>query len=490
MTDSTHAGIYAAIDMGSNSTELLVARCAPNALEPLMDESAMTLLGASVKENGIISPDKRDAAMKVVHQYVDLARQQQANPILLVATEAMREAKNNQEIVEQIQRETSVPVSIINGQQEATLTYYGASYDDHIDPDAAVLDVGGGSVELIMARHKRISWLTSLPLGSGWLHDQYLHSNPPATDEVRQVQNLLRQYFAQLHVPEFPRQLLVTGSSAKNILKIARHALGLDAQCTRLTLEDLLGCQGLLCSLSAEEIARRFEQKLERARVLPGGALIIHAMMEYLNVHEIQVTDHGVREGVLLAYARYGDHWMDHEEVRLEDERWQQPPPLPQHQQEQPAHPQENYLQAGRSELPKRVDKFVEWHDEVLKNEDIEAVHKMRVASRRLRATMDAYEAASKPKPYKKAYRKIKAAADLLGAARDTDVMISNLQQQLEHIPSTEQAGVRWLINHLTTYRQQRQQALTAFLQNFDEQAFAHLVTSSLVKGASNRGKS
>ena len=94
-----------------------------------------------------------------------------------------------------------------------------------------------------------------------------------------------------------------------------RRAFKLDEQSDRLTLEDLALCEGLLSALPAKEIAQRFEQQLERAVILPAGGLIIQAVMQYLHINEIRVSSHGVREGVLLAYTRYGEHWQ--EEVKV-----------------------------------------------------------------------------------------------------------------------------------------------------------------------------
>src|SRR5205823_14557100 len=79
----------------------------------------------------------------------------------------------------------------------------------------------------------------------------------------------------------------------------------------QLTQRDLLRCQGLLCALPAEEIAQRFEQPVGRARILLAGALIISAMMTRLQLDQIGISPHGIREGVLLAYERYGASWLE-----------------------------------------------------------------------------------------------------------------------------------------------------------------------------------
>ena len=329
MMQKSQAVTCAAIDIGSNSTECLVAQCTPDHLDIIKDDSKMNRLGEGVKETGEIAEDKRDAALTIVREYQDMAQQQGAASILVVATEAMREARNRDAVVENIEQETGLHVNIISGQIEAALTYYGATYGLDISPDAGVLDVGGSSTELITAREHHISWLTSVPIGSGWLHDMYLSSNPPSQGEVMEAEDFLNSYISSLHVPEAPSSLVVTGSSAKALLKLATQALKLDPQSNRLTQQDLQACRGLLLSLSAEDIAQHYGLSIERVRVLPGGALLMLAMMDYLGLDEMRVSDHGVREGVLLAYARYGEHWLDHPDVKLADEKVGKVSPLP-----------------------------------------------------------------------------------------------------------------------------------------------------------------
>jgi exopolyphosphatase/pppGpp-phosphohydrolase len=478
----------AAIDIGSNSIEVVVAHCTPEHLDILQDESAMVRLGESVKATGEITPEKRDAALAVLRKYQALADEHGADPILAVATEAVREARNRDTFLEDIRRETGLQANVISGITEAALTFYGATSGPGIPPDAGVLDVGGGSTELITAQQKHITWLTSIPIGSGWLHDQYLFSDPPAQDEAAKAQDFLRKYIQGIGVPQPPPALIVTGSSAKSLLKLARQALKVDATSDRLTRKDLLGCLGLLQALQAEDIAQRYGQELERAKVLPGGALLMLAMMEYLHLDEIRVSNHGLREGILLAYARYGEHWLDNPEVRLDDSRQGKAPPLPAEASRVSAR-EKTYAQAGREELPKRAKKFLSWRSKVAKSEDVEAVHKMRVASRRLRAAMDAYEVACKRKPFKKAYRSVKKAADLLGVVRDTDVMMQHINEQLEQASSEEKAGMQWFIDRLSAHHDKQQQELAAFLRNFDGKAFRQKIKSCIPKGAAN-GKS
>ncbi len=287
-----------------------------------------------------------------------------------------------------------------------------------------------------------------------------------------------------IHIPVSPPALIVTGSSASSLLKLARYAFKLDEQSNQLTFEDLSLCEGLLCALKAEEIAKRFEQSLERARILAAGALIIQATMQYLHINEIRISSQGVREGALLAYTRYGGHWLEEVNSIASKRGISQDDRDTRDVQQQP------FAEFGRDLLPKYAKKFLKWPDDVRKQQDIEAVHKMRVASRRLRAALEAFEPCADPKLFKRINRRVKKLADGLGTVRDTDVMISGLSSYMQEMASKEQAGVQWLIDRLKIYHQQEQQALDTELQKLDEDALHQQIDTCIPKGAAHNGKS
>src|SRR5579884_726846 len=463
--------VRAAIDIGSNTIHIVVARCAPDALDIVEDQVEMVRIGESVNATGEISQQKRNDTIATLNQYKALAGQHGAEQVFVVATEAIRKATNGEQFLQDVKRETGLEVQIISGTVEAVLPIFGASYELHNEPNApaqiGVMDLGGGSMELITAKNMQITWQTSVPIGSGWLHDRYLPSNPPTNQEIEVATTFLQTYLQNMDIKRFPPVLIVTGGSANSLLYLVQRAFHLDTS-SRLTQENLMRCMGLMMALPAEEIAQRYEQPLDRARILPAGALIIQKVMTRLRLDEVRVSPHGIREGVLLAYARYGDHWLE----KVKESAEAASAGKGANASAQFATPkEETFAQSGRRMLPDRTKKMLDWCDEVLKHEDVEAVHKMRVASRRLRATLDAFESCSDPKVFKKLYRKIKKAADILGAARDTDVMLQNLQAQLEQMNDEDRPGMQWLISRLKDYRQEKQQELERFLRNLDMDA-------------------
>ncbi len=486
--------VRAAIDIGSNTIHIVIARAVSRGLDVLADENELVRIGESVTSSGDISAQKQHDTLAVLQRYKELAETHGAEQVLVVATEAIRKASNSEDFLESVQRETGLHVELISGNVEATLTFYGATYEVLQQPTTptmlAVMDLGGGSTELVMANKDHITWQTSLPIGSGWLHDRYLPSDPPTAGELESARTYLHTFLADVSRQSDLPMLIVAGGSATSLLMLAQKAFHLDEHSWHLTFDDILHCEGLLSALPAEEIAQRFDQPVGRTRILPAGAEIIHAMMDRFSLHDIVISPHGIREGAILAYERYGEGWLG--QVGREAAEHEGAPDNNQDDSEQAREEaaSEPFAASGARMLHERGKKLLEWQNEVLKNEDSESVHKMRVATRRLRATLDAYESCCKPGKFKQVYRQVKKMADLLGTARDTDVMVQRLQERHDEVPTEEQNGLQWLLKRLATYREQRQQELQDYFGTLDGEDFKRQVETCIRKGASKRGKS
>ena len=489
--------VAAAIDVGSNTIHIVVARLHQDTLDILADEVEMVRIGESVTANGTISQEKRDLALTTLCNYKALAERFSASPILVVATEAIRQASNSAEFIEDVRRETKLDMHIVPGDVEATLTFAGATYEllqePNIPAQIGVMDLGGGSTEFVAATYQaqgtkhpvsqmQITWRTSIPVGSGWLHDRYMPSNPPNSDEASTASTFLSTYLKGMHIKQPPPTLTVTGGSANSLLHLSHQAFRRDLHDQHMTREDIVRCEGLLHALPAEEIADRYDQPVARARILPAGTLIIRSVMDVFHLNSIQVSPHGIREGVLLAYAQYGEQWLEHVSEQAAGKKGASHgnEKHDEHEEEKEKMQHEMFVETGRRLLHERTKTLLDWRDDVLKGNDSEAVHKMRVASRRLRAVLDAYEPICEPQQFQDVYRQVKKIANLLGKVRDTDVMMQSLKEMAENTPEEEQEGVQWLVKHLKSYRQKQQHKVKSFFKKFDEQALQAQVEACL----------
>jgi len=282
---------YACIDIGSNTTRLLVAEPADGRLRELMTQRAFTSLGKATSK-GRISGDKIEETAEVVATQARLARELGAEDIAVVATAAVRSAKNRDEFGAAVEAESGLAVRVLSGHEEARLAFLGATrtFSGPLDGSIAVVDVGGGSTEVVVGTlADGASWEESFRIGSGFLADSYLRSDPPGASELEAVRLHVSGTFEGLDVPP-ALHAVATGGSANALRRLVGAELLYD------TLERAIR---ILASTPIAEVAKRFELDPERVRVLPAGVLIFEEISQTLGL-PLSVGKGGVREGVIL----------------------------------------------------------------------------------------------------------------------------------------------------------------------------------------------
>jgi exopolyphosphatase / guanosine-5'-triphosphate,3'-diphosphate pyrophosphatase len=282
---------YACIDIGSNTTRLLVAEPSEGRLRELMTQRAFTSIGKAISK-GQIPQKKMEETAEVVATQARLARELGAGEVAVVATAAVRSAKNRDEFEAAVEAETGLRVRVLSGHEEARLAFIGATrtFSGPLDGSIAVVDVGGGSTEVVIGTLvDGVSWEESFRIGSGFLADNYLGSDPPAAAELESVRLHVAGMFEGLRIPP-ALHAVATGGSANALRRLVGAELDYD------TLERGIR---ILASTPIAEVAKRFELDPERVRVLPAGVLIFEEISRKLGL-PLSVGKGGVREGVIL----------------------------------------------------------------------------------------------------------------------------------------------------------------------------------------------
>lgn len=282
----------ACIDIGSNTTRLLVAECDGKQLLEVHQERAFTRIGRDLSLDQKIGAPKIAEVAHVVARQLWLALELGSEKVYAVATAAIRRAANGAELVAAVQEACGLVVKILTDAEEARLAFVGAARTLERTPlgSLGVVDVGGGSSELVVGEAPdRVSWWTSFGLGSGDLADAYLHSDPPSEGELEAVRAAVASELAGLSTPK-PGDAVAVGGSAASLRRLAGPVLDPDAFTRALTL---LGAE------PRSEIARRFALDRERVRLLPAGLIVLQAASELFG-RALEVGRGGIREGVLL----------------------------------------------------------------------------------------------------------------------------------------------------------------------------------------------
>ena len=284
--------ICACIDIGSNTTRLLVADAGDGRLRELVTQRAFTRIGKSLLGGAMIPAEKIEETAEVVRTQAAVASEIGAEHVVAVATAAIRNAPNRDELVRAVERAGGMEVSVLSGEEEARLSFVGATRTLLEPPDGtvAVIDVGGGSSEVAIGQAGgELIWSASFAIGSGFLADSYLRSDPPSPAELVRARSHARATFDGLRPPPASSAVAV-GGTATSLRRLVGGELEPE------TLEDGIR---VLSSTPIAEAAARFELDPERVRLLPAGILILEAMSDLLGL-PLRIARGGLREGILL----------------------------------------------------------------------------------------------------------------------------------------------------------------------------------------------
>ena len=313
----------AAIDIGSNSIRQIVADVSPEGAIQVVDEmKAAPRLATGLASSGELSEGSIRSAIEAIDRMATLARQLGAERIDAVATSAVREATNASAFLATVQRTTGLRVRVLDGDEEARLSFRSAvAHFDMGVGRTVVVDIGGGSLELALSAEGVIERLSSLPFGAIRLTEEFL-SNGVTPKRLRRLRRAVSDGIrAGIPLRDWRgAQIIGSGGTFTNLAGIYLSRQGIqtarsvhDAHIPHADLEHILN---MLADMSAEE--RRSVPGLnpERADIIVAGIAVAAEILRRVESREIIVSRYGIREGLLLEAARVAPTIADPGEAR------------------------------------------------------------------------------------------------------------------------------------------------------------------------------
>ena len=288
----------AVIDVGSNTIHLLVGEVENGTVLPVTGEKVSARLGAGVDETGRIEKDRIPLAADAIRLFARLAALNGAQQPAVLATSAVRDAKNGRVLVEKVLEKAGLEMRLISGDEEALLGFRGAvsalGPDFSWDTPALVVDLGGGSAQLILGDaangpQKRVS----LPLGSNRTTERFVRHDPPEAGELDELRQAVLGMLPKWELPE-DAPVVAIGGSARATLRLARD---------ELTAQSLWELAQEISARPSAVLAREEGLAPERARVLPAAVITLATILEHFSGSRLTVVRGGIREGALLTMA-------------------------------------------------------------------------------------------------------------------------------------------------------------------------------------------
>jgi exopolyphosphatase/guanosine-5'-triphosphate,3'-diphosphate pyrophosphatase len=299
----------AAIDVGTNTVRVLVAETDPaTGLVPRWADQVVTRLGEGLAARGTLDPAAAERTLAAVRGYRDRARVLGATEILLVATAAIRQARDGAAFLDRLRAEPGLRPRVASGEDEARLTLLGASWALGPLPGVfALIDVGGGSTEILVAEGARMLTAVSLALGVVPLVERFLTHDPVEPGELAACRayvdgRLAEEAWGRIR-PYWPATLVATAGTPTTLAMLDLRLLAYDPariQGHRLTAAAIDSLIARLAALPLAERARTPGLEPGRADIIVPGALVLAAAVTGLDVPHAVVSDAGLREGILL----------------------------------------------------------------------------------------------------------------------------------------------------------------------------------------------
>ncbi|MEZ5077075.1 MAG: Ppx/GppA phosphatase family protein [Solirubrobacterales bacterium] len=300
----------AVIDVGSNSCRLLVAAVAGRRVEQVERRSQVTRLGRGVDLSGRLSAEAIEDTCRAIGGYVDVVEEQGIETVAAIATSAVRDAENGGAFVAELRERFDLSARILDGNEEARLTYMGASSEHLPEVPTLVIDIGGGSTELIVGRGEEIEFHASLQAGVVRHTERHIASDPPTAAELEALAADARSLI-EAAVPnglEAAAGIAVAGTPTS----LAAIELELDPYDPERVHEHVLvlpPIQRMLSRLASTPLSKRVNitgMHPDRAPTIVAGVIILVEAMRAFSLDRITVSEHDILYGTAIAAANSG----------------------------------------------------------------------------------------------------------------------------------------------------------------------------------------
>ena len=317
----------AAVDIGSNSVRLKIARLQAGRLRPLHEDREVTRLGEGVFSSGFLTPESMADTVRVLRRFHRATQQIVTDTVRVVATSALRDARNSQAFLEWVRSATGWRVEIISGVEEARLIHLGLVSGARVDRSPTLmLDLGGGSCELTVSQGGHIRDAVSLPLGAVRLSNEFLRHEPPRKGELKRLRGFVtreanrvvnRIATARIH------NVIATSGTAAALAAVASHLRrGRNRQRTVVSRTEMSRIAKRLARLPITERRKIEGIGPRRAEIIVAGAIVYHELLDRLRLKGFRYSPLGLRDGILSQMAADYDR-STRSGRQIESERWE-----------------------------------------------------------------------------------------------------------------------------------------------------------------------
>lgn len=317
---------FAAVDIGSNSVRLKIARLTGRRLHSIYEDREVTRLGEGVFRSGLLTPSSMAETVRVLRRFHRAVQKTGAESIRIVGTSALRDARNSRAFLEWVRSVTGWKVEIISGLEEARLIHLGLVSSLRVSSSSMLMvDLGGGSCELTISNQRHIRDTVSLPLGAVRLTNEFLHHDPPRKAELRRLKGFVEREISRIAgriTRARPKIVIATSGTAASLAAVC-HGLykTKGSRAMAASRAQMRSVAKMLSRLPLDERKNLSGVGPRRAEIIVSGAVVYAELLKRCQLSGFRYSPLGLRDGILAQMAAEYDR-STRSGKQLESERW------------------------------------------------------------------------------------------------------------------------------------------------------------------------
>ncbi len=303
----------AIVDIGTYSTRLLISAVhikdtleeTLDSIEDILSVGRITALGRKLKETGYLQEEAINEVLSTLKEYVLIAREYGVKEIYGYATQACREAKNGNELLEKI-KQLGIDVQLISGEEEAYLSFLATAYGVNPQSDFVVIDQGGGSTEFVYGQKNngyQIKDSVSFPFGIVSLTERFIKSDPPEKEELDNMRQFILQHLQKIANYSTAQQFIGLGGTITTVAALEKHVFPYNSAKVHKTVLSRKAVKKWLDKLSSMTVEERKSIPIiedKRAEAIVSGLVIFDTALDFFEKDSITVSDWGLRHGAVI----------------------------------------------------------------------------------------------------------------------------------------------------------------------------------------------
>lgn len=299
----------AAIDLGTNSIRLMLCEVVGGNFKRKTKEVITTRIGKDMGHSRLLTEKAMQKNIEAIKYFMKKAEDFGAERITIVATSAIRDADNRKDFLEKVKNETGLIIKVLDGEEEAAIGMFGASYGLRKDESLLVVDVGGGSTELVLGEGDNILYSASINAGAVRMTEKFIKTNPIHQSDINALEENLDFLFGDaLSFLENKKigRIVAIGGTATTAASIFHQMKVYDWEIVHNTILAREFLNKIFENLKAMTVKERYVVKglqKERADIIPAGIFITKYIMEKLNAEEIIISENDNLEGMVIKYS-------------------------------------------------------------------------------------------------------------------------------------------------------------------------------------------